>query len=317
MTNNFKVGVVIPCYMGGNVTIQMVTQVIKYADIVLLVDDCCPLDTGNKLLKKNLSPKIHVIHNKRNLGVGGATKQGFKWLLEQKCEVILKIDADNQMNPADIPKMVAPILNKECEATKGNRFTNLENLLNMPKIRLVGNTLLSYITKLSTGYWEIFDPTNGFIAFRSDVLRNIDIKKTDDMYFFETDILFRCSLKNILIKNIEVDISYKDIYSSLNPIKELPIFLVKNIKLIFKRIIYQYFLLDFNHGSIDLLLSFSTGLIGLSIALYSLYNSYNDNVYASAGTVSLFTIFTIISLQLFLSFIYYDCSTKVLFRAIK
>ena len=96
----------------------------------------------------------------------------------------------------------------------------------MPKIRLVGNTL-SYMTKFSTGYWEIFDPTNGFIAFKSEVLRNIDLRKTDDKYFFETDILFRCGLKNIKIKNIEVDISYKDIYSSLNPINELPRFLVK------------------------------------------------------------------------------------------
>jgi len=312
-----KVGVVIPCYIGGDVTIQMVSQVIKYADLVVVVDDCCPLNTGNKLLKKNISPKVNVIHNKQNMGVGGATKRGFEWLLDHDCEIIIKIDADNQMKPEEIPKMIEPILNKECEATKGNRFTNPGNLLEMPKIRLIGNTLLSYMTKFSTGYWEIFDPTNGFIAFKSEVLRNIDLRKTDDKYFFETDILFRCGLKNIKIKNIEVDISYKDIYSSLNPIKELPRFLVKNLKLTIKRIIYQYYLLDFNAGSIELILSFLSALLSGGIALYSLYQSYFANVYASAGTVGLFTIFTIISLQLFLSFIYYDCSTKVLFRAIK
>ena len=303
--------------MGGNNCISLLYEVVKYADLIVVVDDCCPLKTGKKILEENINPKINVIFNKENIGVGGSTKRGFKNLIEKNCTVIVKIDADFQMNPADIPRMVKPIINNEYEATKGNRFTNIDKLLNMPKIRLIGNTFLSYLTKFSTGYWELFDPTNGFIAFRKEILENIDLNKTDNKFFFETDLLFRCSLKNVSIKNVEIDASYENSYSSLNPLKELPRFFVKNLKLLFKRIIYQYFILDFNPGSIELFLSLVTGFFGSMVGLNSLYLTTKTNEFTSAGTSSLFTVLSLISLQLFLAFIYYDCSTKVFFRGRK
>ena len=309
-----KIGAVIPCYMGGDITIKLVKEVLKYADIVVLVDDHCPLKTGRKLSKILKNPNLHIIFNKRNLGVGGATKKGFYKLLEERCDIILKIDADNQMNPADIPKICSPIINNECDATKGNRFTNLENLINMPKIRLFGNLVLSYITKLSTGYWEIFDPTNGFIAFRRSVLEKIDLQKINDRFFFETDLLFRCGLKNISINNVELDISYSNKYSSLNPLKELPIFLIRNIKMFFKRVIYQYFILDFNPGSIEIFMAILLGLFSLFFGSFLLYLTNATNVLTSAGTVSIFIISTIVSIQFLIGFIYYDCSTRVLIR---
>jgi len=303
--------------MGGDICISLLYEVVKYADFVVLVDDCCPLKTGNKVLKKNISSKLTVLFNKKNLGVGGATKIGFKRLLQKDCDVIVKIDADFQMNPADIPRMVQPIFQNKYDATKGNRFTNIDKLLNMPKLRLIGNTFLSYLTKFSTGYWELFDPTNGFIAFRKEILENIDLNKTDDKFFFETDLLFRCSLKNVSIKNIEIDAVYDNTYSSLNPLKELPIFLIKNIKLLLKRVIYQYYVLDFNPGSIELFLSIITGFFASVIGLNSLYLTSKTRELTSAGTSSLFTVLSIISLQMFLAFIYYDCSTKVFFRGRK
>ena len=125
----------------------------------------------------------------------------------------------------------------------------------MPKIRLIGNTFLNYLCKFSTGYWEISDPTNGFIAFSKDKLKEVDLRKTDNRFFFETDVLFRCSLKNISIKNVSIDANYLNHYSSLSPIKEIIPFFIKNIKLLLKRIFYQYFLFDFNVGSIELVLS--------------------------------------------------------------
>ena len=309
-----SLGVVIPCYMGGEITIRLIKNVLKYADKVVLVDDKCPLNTGKKLLKSDIGDKVHVIFNNKNLGVGGSTKKGFDWLMGKSCDIILKMDADYQMNPDDIPKMCAPILKKECQSTKGNRFTNIEKLFEMPRIRLIGNTFLSYLCKFSTGYWEIFDPTNGFIAFSSESLKEINLKKTDDRFFFETDLLFRCSLKNITIKNIDIDASYKDNYSSLSPIKEIIPFLIKNTKLLFKRILYQYYLLDFNVGSIELILSILFGLSAIFFGLFLLIKSNLTYELTTAGTASIFTIFSILSIQFFLSFIFYDCGIKVMLR---
>ena len=195
-----SLGVVVPCYMGGDITIKLIKNILNYADKVVLVDDACPLKTGKKLLKSEIGNKVHVIFNNKNLGVGGSTKKGFDWLIKNNFEIILKMDADYQMNPDDIPKMCSPIFKKEYQSTKGNRFTNIEKLFEMPRVRLIGNAFLSYLSKFSTGYWEIFDPTNGFIAFSSEALKEIDLKKTDNRFFFETDLLFRCSLKILLLK---------------------------------------------------------------------------------------------------------------------
>ena len=309
-----KIGVVIPCFMGGDITLKLISDILNYADTVVLVDDKCPLHTGKKVKESNINSNVHVIFNERNIGVGGSTKKGFEWLLEKDCQIIIKMDADYQMNPCDIPKMCNPILKNECDSTKGNRFTNFEKLIKMPKIRLIGNVFLSYLTKFSTGYWEIFDPTNGFIAFNAETLREINFSKTDNRFFFETEILFRCALQNIVIKNVSIDANYFSNYSSLNPAKEIYPFLVKNIKLIFKRIIYQYYILDFNVGSIELFLSLIFGLVSFIIGIYLFIISNITNNMATAGTVSIFIILSIIGIQFFLSFIYYDCSTKVILR---
>ena len=308
------IGVVIPCFMGGDMTLKLVEDLKRFADLIVLVDDKCPLKTGKKIKNKFNENKIEVIFNKENLGVGGATKKGFDFLLKKGCEIIIKMDADYQMDPNNIPKLINPIIKKECDSTKGNRFTNADSLLKMPRLRLIGNTFLSYLSKLSTGYWEIFDPTNGFIAFDSYALKKINYSKTDNRYFFETDILFRCSLQNINIKNISIDSIYNNHFSSLQPVKEIIPFFIKNLKLFFKRIIYQYFLFDFNVGSVNLILSLFFGLTSLFYLVFLLIKTNITNIYTSSAEASFFSIVSVISMQFFLSFIFYDCSVKVFLR---
>ena len=314
MIENHITGVVIPCYMGGETSLKVVLDVLNYADLVVFVDDFCPKNTGNLIKKKINSSKLHFIFNTSNLGVGASTKKGFLWLLDQGADIIIKVYADGQIEASDIPRMCLPIIKNECQSTKANRFNNIDTVFKMPTVRLIGNIGLSFITKLSTGYWELLDPTNGLIAFNSNTLKKIDLFKTDNRFFFETDLLFRCALKNINIKNIPIDPIYNNNYSSLKPLEQLPIFLVKHIKLIIKRIFYQYYLLDFNPGSIELFLSILMGLISLFIAFLSIYKSHVTGVLTSAGTASIFTISAIMSIQLFISFIYYDCTIRIIFR---
>ena len=126
MINNKKIGVVIPCYMAGDISIKLVEEVLNYADQVIFVDDFCPLKTGYKLEKKILNKNLHVIFNKRNLGLKHQQKLVLE-LIKFDCDIIVKMDADFQMYPTDIPQMVNPIINAECESTKGNRFTDIES----------------------------------------------------------------------------------------------------------------------------------------------------------------------------------------------
>jgi len=115
-------------------------------------------------------------------------KSGFIYALKFNPEIVIKIDSDGQMDPVLIPKLIEPLLEGTSELTKGNRFTNPKSIKKMPIIRIIGNIGLGFITKLSTGYWELFDPTNGFIAFKASTLKKIRLKKTDDRYFFESDL---------------------------------------------------------------------------------------------------------------------------------
>ncbi|MDA9741378.1 glycosyltransferase family 2 protein [Prochlorococcus sp. AH-736-L15] len=312
-----KTGCVIPCHKGNNKTISIVEQTLKYVDIVVFIDDKCPFETG-KVVNKNIvdNERLKIIYNSFNLGVGGSCKVGFNYLLEKRCDIILKIDADGQMNPHFIPKFIDAIKNNEAEAVKGNRFTNLKNIKGMPTIRLIGNLGLSFLNKISTGYWELFDPTNGFIALKSNIFDEIELNKIDNKYFFESDLLFQCALANKYFAQIPMPSLYADEISSLKPIKEIFRFFTKHLKNFTKRIIYQYFLLDFNVGSIDLI-GFLI-LITTSIFLYLrlLIRGFYMSLYATPGEANLISILVIISTQLFLGFIYFDSTQKPLFRKI-
>ena len=314
MIANQIIGVVIPCFKGGEITKMVISEVLDYADHVVLVDDSCPFLTGQHVLKQIKNPKLEVLFNLTNMGVGYSTKKGIKCLLEKKCDLILKIDADGQHDPREIYSMCKPIIEGKCEATKGNRFGNIDNLFKIPKIRLLGILVLSFITKLSTGYWDLFDPTNGLICFQREVLHDINLNKISDRFFFETDLLFRCSLNNVKMKNVNTKINYSSKISSLNPIKQIPIFFIKHIQISFKRIIYQYFMVDFNPGSLEILLSILMSIVSMSIVITSRYKSSMYNIPISPGVSSLITITSLMAFQLLISFIYYDCTYRVLFR---
>ena len=313
----YKIIAVMPCYKSSEIAPLLVKDVIKFVDKLICIDDACPDSTGYKIRNSVKSDKLDFLFHDSNRGIGGAMKSGFLYALKFKPQIIIKIDSDGQMDPFLIPKLLEPILNGSCELTKGNRFTNPKSIRKMPIIRIIGNIGLGFITKLSTGYWELFDPTNGFIAMRADVLNEISLEKIDNGYFFETDLLFRCSLSNILISEIAMEAIYASENSSLNPFKELFRFFYKHIYIFFKRLAYQYFLLDFNPGSLSLCLGFLLGLISFLIGIRSFTYYRELNVETPLGIQILFLATSLICNQLIISFIYYDVSQKPLLRRFK
>lgn len=313
----YKVIAVMPCYKSSKKAPSVAQDVINYVDKLVCVDDCCPENTGKSIENFLKSDQLDFIYHDRNQGIGGAMKSGIQHALKFNPEIIIKIDSDGQMNPNLIPKLLEPILNGSSEFTKGNRFTNPKFITKMPLIRIIGNIGLGFITKLSTGYWELFDPTNGFLALRSNVLRDISLEKIDNGYFFETDLLFRCALCNVLISEIPMEASYEDEKSSLSPFKEFFKFLLKHTNIFFKRLTYQYFLLDFSPGSISLLLSIIFGCVAFFVGLNSFLFYGKLNIETPIGTQILFLATSLICNQLFIGFIYYDSSQKPLLRSFK
>jgi glycosyltransferase involved in cell wall biosynthesis len=191
LLNENKIAIVIPYYNASKQIISVISKIPSYITCVIIVDDKSKEALPKEELQKKINPKTKLVflENERNLGVGGATKKGFKYAISQDLDILVKIDADDQMDLSFLPEMVVPISQNKTMVSKGNRFRNTKALQKMPVPRKLGNLILSFLVKIATGYWHNFDPTNGFIAIKSDVIRKIDFTKLSNRYYFETSLL--------------------------------------------------------------------------------------------------------------------------------
>lgn len=312
-----KIAVIIACYKTTTTAVKVVAECLQFADLVICVDDSCPYGTGSIIDQTISSEKLVIIYHKSNLGVGGAVKTGFTYALNHNYTILVKCDSDGQMWPGMIPKLISPIILRHAEFTKGNRFIELNHITNMPLNRLIGNTALGFICKLTTGYWELFDPTNGFIAIHANALKYINLQSLDDRYFFETDLLFRSSLLNIVIKEIPMQADYRNHFSSLNPIAEVYNFGIRHFQVFLKRISYQYFILDFNPGSMHLVGFCFSFILMLLVTINSIYRNVKYSEPTPLGLQVLFLAFLIITLQTSMGFLFYDMAFRPMLRRLK
>jgi len=306
---NRSIAVVIPCFRVRDSIDAVLEEIDATADLIYIVDDACPQFTGKHVLKHWHDPRIKVIFNKKNYGVGGATMIGYRAALQDRAEVMVKLDGDGQMNPALISRFVAPILNGSADYTKGNRFFSVEDVYAMPPVRLLGNVALSFITKLSSGYWHLFDPTNGYTAISATVAARLPFDKISRRYFFESDLLFRLNTLRAVVIDIPIIARYEDEVSNLSVARELPKFFIKNLRNTGKRLIYNYFLRNFSFASIELLLGTFLSVFSLIFGSIKWFRHYQEASYASAGTVMLAALPAIIGVQMLLGFINHDIST--------
>ena len=298
--------VILPCYKSKDKVLDVLQRLDESVTEIIVVDDCCPQQTGKFVQESFVDERLTVIWHEENRGVGGAMKSGFKKALKGSGEIFVKLDSDGQMAPELMPNFIKPIAEGHADYCKGNRFYNLDSLKEMPTIRLLGNSFLSFFSKLSCGYWNVMDPTNGYIAVHRKVIENIPVDKLDDRYFFETSLLFRMNTINALVLDIPMDAFYADEVSNLSIRKSMPTFLGKNMTLFFKRIFYNYFLRDFNIASVNLILGLLTFFFGLVFGYTNFINYNQQNLQTPTG-VQLITVFLlIVGFQWLLSFFSYD-----------
>jgi glycosyltransferase involved in cell wall biosynthesis len=232
-----KIAVVIPSYKVRNHILDVIGVIGKEVQLIYVIDDSCPDGTGIFVKTNCADTRVRVIMHAENRGVGGAVMTGYRAAIDEGAEVIVKLDGDGQMNPKLISRFIAPILAGEADYTKGNRFFYLEEIRAMPKIRLFGNAVLSFMTKLSSGYWDLFDPTNGYTAIHADVARHLPFGKISRRYFFESDMLFRLNTLRAVVVDIPMDAQYGDEVSNMKISKIVGEFLFKHIRNFSKRIL--------------------------------------------------------------------------------
>ncbi len=223
-----KICVVIPCYRVKH-RIQKVlkNQYLSKVNKIVLVDDNCPEKTGLFLKRKFNKNKYKIIMNKVNLGVGGATMNGFKYALKNKYHVIIKVDGDGQHNLKIIKQFLNGFDKNQFDFCKGYRNLKFMSKTKnqMPVIRFWGAMVLEFLVRLNSGNWKIKDPCHGLIAFNSDILDKIDFKKIKKNYFFEQDIILNVVKLNGRIKQFQNEVRYGGENSNLNPIMSIIPFL--------------------------------------------------------------------------------------------
>lgn len=303
------VAVVLPCFRVSGQILSVIERIGPECAAIYAVDDCCPEASGEAVEAGCFDPRVTVLRHEANQGVGGAMITGFRRALADGADIVIKIDGDGQMDPALIPSFIAPIAEGQADYVKGNRFFSPEDVRAMPRTRLLGNLALSFLTKLSSGYWTIFDPNNGYVAIDAKVLACLPLDKISRRYFFESDMLFRLNTLRARVVDLPMQACYSDETSSLDPLKMVPHFLKRHLVNAFKRITYSYFLRDFSIASLELVAGVLMLGFGLIFGAATWIANMHHGVATPTGTVMLAALPVLMGVQFLLAFAGFDIAS--------
>ena len=296
---------VVPCYKVKNHVLRVIERTPPWFEGIVCVDDGCPEGSGDFIEAENTDPRVVVIRLAKNQGVGGATMAGYAEAARRGARVMVKVDGDDQMDLGMAAQLVAPILLGEADYAKGNRFTSISHLTTMPTVRVVGNAMLSFAAKLSTGYWNIFDPTNGYTAIEANVARLVMEKRVSRRFFFETDLLYHLGTLRAVVRDVPMPARYADEVSNIRIGNIVGPFLFKHMRNFAQRVVGQYFVRDFNAASVELVFGLFFLLFGLGYAM-SYMASRIPGQAASAGVVMLAALPVILGVQFLLQAMNFD-----------
>ncbi len=304
------IAVVIPCYRVTDHVLGVIESIGPEVRDIFVIDDACPDKSGEFVEANCADGRVRVCFHEKNQGVGGATLTGYQAAIEAGAGIIVKIDGDGQMDPALIELFVRPILAGRADYAKGNRFYNLAGLADMPKLRLLGNLALSFASKMSSGYWKIFDPTNGYTAIHAKVAAVLPFERIDKGYYFESDMLFRLNISRAVVNDVPMRAKYGDEKSGLKISRVFFPFMVKHAGNLARRIFYSYFLRDFSIASIELVLGAVLVAFGTIFGSIEWYNYGTAGVPAPGGVIILAALPFLVGSQLLISFLNYDVQNQ-------
>jgi glycosyltransferase involved in cell wall biosynthesis len=297
--------VVIPSYRHGIHIKAVLDKIPTYVTHIVVVDDCSP-DHTRDVVVSSPDPRVVLISHSENQGVGGAVLSGYEAALGLNAEIIVKMDSDEQMDPAYLMPLITPILTEEADYTKGNRFLHARELKDMPWIRRIGNIMLSFLTKAASGYWNIFDPTNGYTAIHRSVISQLDRGAISRRYFFESSMLIELGILRAVVRDVFIPARYGDEVSTLSKRSALVEFPWRLVRGFCRRLWVQYFVRDFGIFSVFFVAGAIMLLFGSVFGLYHWIHSALLGVVTPTGTIMVAVLPVILGIQLLLQSIVLD-----------
>jgi glycosyltransferase involved in cell wall biosynthesis len=299
------IAVVIPMYCAEATIVDVIRGIPDWIRTIVVVDDKST-DDSLALVRDLANDRLIVVEHPKNLGVGAAVWDGYEEALRRGAEILVKMDSDGQMAPSRLPELIAPILQGAADYTKGNRFMHAVELQSMPWLRRVGNLGLSFLAKLASGYWNIFDPTNGYTAIHAKALRMLDKKMIHDRYFFEISVLLELGIHRAVVRDVFIPARYQGEPSHLSILKVLGEFPLRLLAGVFRRIRINYYLRDFNMVSLFLLSGILFTSFGMAFGAYHWHKASVSHVGAPTGTIMLSVLPIILGIQFLLQAISAD-----------
>ncbi|HAV78378.1 MAG TPA: glycosyl transferase family 2 [Anaerolineae bacterium] len=303
----YNIAVVIPCYRVEREIGSVIKNLPRYVRHIIVVDDASPDGTAELVTKEvKRDPRVILLKHKKNMGVGGAMITGYQHALELDAQIVVKIDGDGQMDTTYLADLLTPLIQGEADYAKGNRFRDFQALQKMPFVRRVGNLGLGFLSKAAIGYWNLFDPTNGYVAINARVLAQLPLDKLDRSYFFETSMLSHLYLLGAVVRDIPMPARYLGERSNLSIRKTLLEFPLKLTRTFFRRIVLKYFIYEFSMASIYTLAGIPLFLFGIIFGIVKWIDYASRNVPAPTGTVMLPTLSVLVGIQFLIAAIEID-----------
>ena len=296
-----RVAVVIPAYRAERQIAAVLAGIPESVSLIFVVDDCSPDGTARVVAESmRRDPRISLVRHEVNQGVGGAMLTGYREAHRLGADIIVKMDSDGQMDPRYLPALIAPLVRGEADYAKGNRYLHARQLRSMPLLRRIGNVGLSFLTKLASGYWSLFDPTNGYTAIQAVLVPLLDEQNIARRYFFESSMLLELSLLRAVVQDVYIPALYGEETSHLSELDTLIHFPAALMRGFRRRLWTQYFVRDFSIAS----LYSGAGLLllatGTAFGAVHWYLSVRFGATASTGTVMLAALPVIMGFQFLL-----------------
>jgi hypothetical protein len=308
---SMPVAVVIPAYRAAAQIAGVLRGIPDWVAWIIVVEDRSP--DGTAAIVEALSrrdPRIRLLRHAENQGVGGAVLSGYAEAHRLGAEIVVKMDGDGQMDPAYLPALIAPIVRGEADYAKGNRYLHARQLRSMPLLRRLGNLGLSFLTKLASGYWNVFDPTNGYTAIHAALIPLLNQEGIGRRYFFESSMLLELSLLRAVVRDVHIPARYGDETSSLSIPKTLRQFPPALLKGLCRRVWIQYVVRDFSIASLYAIVGLALLLGGGTFGTIRWCAAAQQGVATPIGTVMLAVLPVLLGIQLLLQAVSLDIQNQ-------
>ena len=344
MYREHTVGVVVPAYNEEGFVGEVIDTIPDYVDRVYVIDDYSTDGTweeikahagkanerarqqGTVAVDENLEPVTHAtaddvlsieadgglaydprvtpIQHDENRGVGGAIKTGYQQALEDEIDIISVMGGDGQMDPDTLPKFLDPIVEDVADYAKGNRLLYREYRKGMPKWRFIGNSILTFLTKIASGYWKTMDPQNGYTAISHYALDNVGIGSMYEYYGYCNDLLVKLNAEGMRVADVAMPAIYGDEESNI----EYPTYIRKVSGMLLQNFLWRlkvkYLVLDFHPLALFFFIGVITISIGVAGGIWSLYVKFiQDGMLFVRASLSIM-LFTIGSLFLLFAMLF-------------